>query len=556
VILANSTAARELQSQMEDYCRRLIPGRSILIGGDRGSGKTTLASAVIDKLLSEGKLVYDAKPLFVPIHGPDFFDGVEEAIVPPADDDEAAKNKRRQVARARFALKVLTIPLHRAFTTELGWSLERAAGQFIEPRRDQLHEIVAQLRLDLDADVETDHLRWVWHKLDALENGVLGRPELRRYWTRQGLLEIVAAKSLIEGYIRVAGKVEDLKSSTLQAEIETRIDAEKTQTLVNSIAGAVSGGAAGTGIFLQHGLGAGAQGLLAVLAIPLVGFLTTTLLNLASKSTRTRRSSEERKITFDKSLESLDLIFPLLVNRVLDAGLAPIFVVDELDKLDAAGEELKDLIPRLKHIVSDKAFFCFLVGRDCYFEIRNVIRADEYARESTFFARRIYVNHAPKDWRDYLIGTPPAGMGRMECLTKQQEVTPPLLLSTVAVSSTTERAQDAAYLFRLSYVLLARSRMHAANLHRVIDSWPSEEGLNLQLINLDLPEYRNRIVYQAAVEVVLEGAALAGRAASDAEFRQQLYDVLYEPLRRWEQGMLRFTVADILKALPKAVARA
>jgi hypothetical protein len=58
----------------------------------------------------------------------------------------------------------------------------------------------------------------------------------------------------------------------------------------------------------------------------------------------------------------------VLLRRVKDAGFAPIFVLDELDKAEHAQTSLENFLKLAKHIVTDHAAFLFLTNRD-YFEL-------------------------------------------------------------------------------------------------------------------------------------------------------------------------------------------
>jgi len=51
---------------------------------------------------------------------------------------------------------------------------------------------------------------------------------------------------------------------------------------------------------------------------------------------------------------------------VKDAGFAPIFVLDELDKVEDAWEALHRFLTLTKHIVTDQSAFMFLTNRDYY----------------------------------------------------------------------------------------------------------------------------------------------------------------------------------------------
>jgi hypothetical protein len=76
-------------------------------------------------------------------------------------------------------------------------------------------------------------------------------------------------------------------------------------------------------------------------------------------------SSREMTVEVDWSTKRLERDFPSLIRRVKDAGFAPIFILDELDKMDAP-DKLQSFLRLAKHIVTDDAAFLFLVNRDYY----------------------------------------------------------------------------------------------------------------------------------------------------------------------------------------------
>src|SRR5215211_6896583 len=71
-LLVESSASRVLQQELRRYCLGLINGRSFLIAGHRGAGKTTLvAKALMDVRQASGASML--RPLFIPLHGPSLF---------------------------------------------------------------------------------------------------------------------------------------------------------------------------------------------------------------------------------------------------------------------------------------------------------------------------------------------------------------------------------------------------------------------------------------------------------------------------------------------------
>ena len=564
-MIAITHAGKRLLEIIERYCKRQIAGRSVLIAGHRGAGKTTLVKAAIEDLGGRAHLRETAIPLYVQIHGPDLLGGetvlgtrrhdTEAASEIPANGDKgstAAQNissadttlppngstskqeDQDEVEQALTSLRVLTLALHRAFVTDLGWSFERGvspqqyedADRPHKRRSADLQELAAQLRLDFDDLVETDGLRWIWDRAGFLDEGVLRRNAsandiATRYFSKQGLLEIVAATCVSDSYARSVAKIDDADRFKAEAEFKQTHEIEKLaerKELMNAVAGIIAGGVAGGGAALAK------NGPLAGLLFIASAVLTTFLLNYTSVRSRTRTRSREKSIKWDRSVASLDLMLPLSIARVLDAGRAPVFVIDELDKVNNIEEKLERLINRLKHIVADRALFCFLVDRSYFERIQSISRVEPQRKEHTFFSERLYVIVTPAQWRAYLhsVLTPESDTGA-----------------------------DRLQLLALTYVLLARSKMHAIDLRREVEALPRSATL---LNQLDLPDlrgpdlYRNMIYMQAVVEFVLEEDAVKRRLLRDPNFAQSMYDALYYLLRQWEQDKLPEVTADKVTA--------
>ena len=75
-ILIGSDAARQLEDELEKYCGGNVSGRSFLIVGHRGSGKSTLvASAFLNIWKKSERATSTAlrRPVLVPLNGPSLF---------------------------------------------------------------------------------------------------------------------------------------------------------------------------------------------------------------------------------------------------------------------------------------------------------------------------------------------------------------------------------------------------------------------------------------------------------------------------------------------------
>src|ERR1700753_3071769 len=69
VLQASSSAYRTLSRELLLYCQGRINGRSFLISGHRGAGKTTLVAAVVQEARSRGSFGGILRPLLVPLNG-------------------------------------------------------------------------------------------------------------------------------------------------------------------------------------------------------------------------------------------------------------------------------------------------------------------------------------------------------------------------------------------------------------------------------------------------------------------------------------------------------
>jgi hypothetical protein len=118
-------------------------------------------------------------------------------------------------------------------------------------------------------------------------------------------------------------------------------------------------------------VGAATNGQRSPVWILLTGVLVyiLSLLSFTMRSQRDQFSELRRNLVVDVDWTErrLERELPALLRRVKHAGFAPIFVLDELDKLEDQIRTLHDFLDLTKHIVRDYAAFLFLTNRD-YFE--------------------------------------------------------------------------------------------------------------------------------------------------------------------------------------------
>ena len=554
-ILAESQAYHLLARELERYTTGEVIGRSFLISGHRGSGKTTLVhKAIQDVRPRPGSLI----PLLVPLHGPALLKS--DAVTRVSDrGDKGAEDKMKQAtgttppAGAQPAnpakpepfdptlqfLQQITICLYRALAKELtrsfGKRLAARRRQWILPTklfgRDFSPEVVGELVLELDDAPDFHVLRKLWKKAGFHKHGVLFEgynlrarkdPDGRNTSQDQGVRELVALSTAAQAYRKVSGEYEksEVGKSTDEKEISTEVKlGVQAKELKNLILTLVSGGAVGAAYFMAE-FSVLVAGITAVIA----SLSMNAGLNLTRSEKKTKSFTKEHSFIRDTSVATLDRELPILVERIREAGLAPIFVVDELDKIRPLADPMKILVQNLKHIVTERAFFCFLTDRDYFEHLKDMARRTPYPREHTYFSHRLFVLYRPRDLHKYL----------------------DRLLVTHGAGRGTDEASDQADLATTSYLILQRAMLHVFDLRRelskICDSdgqitlGPGETRTNLG--------YRLTIMMQLALELVLEGDALRDRLDQDPHFGQLAYDTLYYISRKWEESQEQLDLSD------------
>ncbi|HNH47244.1 MAG TPA: hypothetical protein PKY30_09405, partial [Myxococcota bacterium] len=253
---------------------------------------------------------------------------------------------------------------------------------------------------------------------------------------------------------------------------------------------------------------------------------TTTVLNWTTD--RIRKSSDVSSLEFKEDLRSsraLPRWLPHILQQLRDIGLYPMFLVDEIDKFSE--EELdyfRDSIRRLKGIFQDNAFFVFLTGQDSFEHLSGPLSEEVHSDLAqglleTLFTDRLFVSHRPSELRSFT--------------------------TTLAVPA----SDPAAYARwrRWAPILVFRARSHPFHLkevlHQYIDAAASLWNRDQELT----PVFQAELLYQLALEQVLEHGALGLAVATDPQFLQAALQALYYPARKWEMGeeLLSWSEADL-----------
>jgi hypothetical protein len=563
-----SDAYRQLLQELRRYCNRELAGRSFLITGHRGSGKTTLVSRVFEALLREavrGDSELRLRPLPVLLQGPTLLPNPREDL--PLAGDGTGDSGRR-LSEMENVLVQITLGLHRAVAREMVLAF-RAHVTRLGLVADHLNvgdmrEVAAQLQFDLDDYSGKARVSEIWRRCGALTSGVLyalgpfpivlhddaGRgtvsgtlkvewlPQPRLPWfldseyrapsVNQGLNELLAVVSVCEAYRRISGKIsrkdEQKSGATSKTESSIAIDG-KGKEIVGPVIALLTGSAIGAGAAAT-----GASLPIAGLAAALTAIIGMIAAKWSVIRTRDRSASLEDLFIPDLSVATLDRILPVLLDRLRDAGLAPVFIVDELDKVEGLSERILDMIKRLKKLVAENACFCFLADRNYFEEMRRRTALAPYSIEHTYFTYQFFISVRHSDVRKYL----------QQILVKPEDdpKADPKVKDLIK--------EEVADYEVLPYILMHNAQLHPIDLQRQITAWRNDDGnviLRVGVVRSD-PRYRLEFLIQLAIEWVLEQDAMQQELDRRPAFRRLAHDAVYFISRRWEQDEETLSLAE------------
>jgi hypothetical protein len=533
--LAQTQASRLLKHELERYCRGEIRGRSFLVAGHRGSGKTMMVDkALLDcqQLAIEGKALM--KPLPVYLQGPTLLEqnGKKPAPAPtpprsaalavevnmagsdpppsparPADEDELMH---------RVLIHVV-LCLHQAASKEFVAGFNELASR----GSADMQETAAQFQIELTEAPPPSRLREYWALADRLVSGVLFDPHPA--YPQQGLHELVALTGVTHAHQRVSGDLkekEDRRSGRSKTtEASTGVE-PKTADILKPMAALFSGAAVA-------GASAASGSLWAALPLGVATSLLAGLVfRVSATSTQRRERVVDRTFIPDLSIKTLHRVLPALIERLQTARLAPVFIVDELDKVDDLGERIYPLIRNLKKLFAESSFTCLLVDRGFYEnlhireEMEQAYRASAsndtgagrkaaHGRNFSYFSHRVFVSFQPADLHQYLkeLLTPVPNATATEQHTMVDQLTP--------------------------WVLLHRAKLNALALNREIESLRGP-GDVLQL--KDTRVFLIHLTLQFVVELELANPDVADWLSTRRLGLQQLaLDAAYYVSREWEE---------------------
>ena len=415
-----SDALQRLTKEIERYGRRELAGRSILIAGHRGVGKTTLVRKAIENARGT-KSRYEGRPLFVDLHGPDLLappdkeaagqaekaqpggtakteDGKTASTTaaaekkPAADSGNVSGSKQTAGEDLQSFVERLTFSLYRAAAKEFVESYRELRGSFApdETKYQDYSELAEQFALELDGSTDLGRIRLLYERVDAFEAGVL-----KTSGSATGSQELALLAASSQAYRIISGKLDEDQSRETSGEnkVNWSIAADNllspaTGLLTGALAWAALPGELGPLAKLFTSLGAGIASAVAV------------------KFTRTiqREAKQSSKITFvpERNRLALRRLLPVLVDRFCDVGLPPIFVVDELDKVENISERMESLMGFLKQFVTGTSLLLLSGGPEYYERLEATVSTNAFPKEATLFGDRLFVQYAPESAHTYL----------------------------------------------------------------------------------------------------------------------------------------------------------
>jgi hypothetical protein len=559
--LIESDASRLLRDELFRYCAGDVNGRSFLIAGHRGAGKTTLALNAYQTVLRQSqtpgaKLL---RPLLVMLHGPDVLPdlGVRrrtataspatpkktaappDAEKPDEEDSEDAESKgeRAKTPKERAldetdpetqaALVQITLGLHHAVAIEF---LERYRQRILEraPTRDdaRLVEMTAALQAELYQSPSTSRLRYFWERGGFLPAGVL-----RGGGADQGFLELVALSAVSEAYRRISGTLSlterSWSSDRRKAAASVAVDAGKD--FFGPLVALLTGGTVGTALSVA---GAGpASASLGGAASALASALT---LKASGSRSLDRLRTRDDTFLFDLSVATLDRVLPVLIQALTRCGLAPIFVMDELDKVSDLEVRMVPMVRHLKKFFAESGFFCFLADRRYFEHVLLQSTTIAFPAEYTYFSHRVFVVYRPAELHDYLLH---------DVFGKPRDTTPkeaPPGANVPAPQQPFLSADEETDREALPYIVLHRARMHPIDIQREILHLSNKFGkVGLEPGAVRSGSFRFDVMIQLAIEMLLDGSTLSGELQQDSAWHRVVYDALYYPSRMWALDMTK-----------------
>lgn len=506
--------------------------------------------------------------------------GPASANVPTAETDPTSANVADSKWSKELALPQIITVLYRDVSRVIyrAWFNALQESPFGRRAERELLELRTQLDLSLDSAPDAVTLRKIWARAGFLQRGVtpfltpmqgngvvaprtrrLQPPPIAGHREDQGLREILALVSCADAYRVVLGDTKERQERATSDKLTQQSKTLPLPSLPPHAAAQKSGGeeskrksaaeklaptalAATTGGLALlsdsiHNVGFGRLAL--AVAVGAVVWLVTWLATSYGTQRQSRQEMRRDRTTDIKwDTARIERDFPKLLKRVKDAGFAPIFVLDELDKMSNATKKLEDFLLLSKHTVTDDAAFLFLTNRN-YYEtlitnerrtVEDLLGDDKRPRRSngkpsrpnsgnssnltakTFFTYRIFVRYNPEDFRKFLL----ASISDLDWPDDKGEIDSQYQMNRLG-------------LLAWGTILIYRSRMLPFDFDRQLKLMIDEHGTFK-----GNPEsafgpsgLRQELTMQLGIELVAGDPAVQERMMELPYYSQYVYDALY-----------------------------
>ncbi|WP_157695855.1 hypothetical protein [Caballeronia hypogeia] len=437
-------------------------------------------------------------------------DGPKPDVVPGQSPPEVQAGAASPPPKAADPSKAAATPASTPEPESPDTGLADDADAILLHEKSDWLELAAQFETELMENPPAVRLRQFYACIGALGSGVLRAPQNPRVDTRasdQGARELVALNGICMAHQRVSGELSGRNIDASSEKSETRSETQSTwagQDVLKPLTAILSGALVA---------GGAVAGLKSAWMAVLLGAFTSLGAAWAFKYSSSTTKSHERQLdlTFIPNLraETLDRVLPTLLRRLTNAGLAPVLVIDELDKLGELSWRLEAMVRYLKKLMTENVFSCFLTDRS-YLEFVSLgERKQAYGKTYSYFSHSLFVFYEPRDLDAYM--------------TDLFDIT----------GSVTEEID----VELLKWILRHRSEMHALGLSREIAALRMND--NDIVIQGDLrksPLYTIDLTLQVAIEYFLSREDVNQWLALRPKMRLTLIDALYYISRCWRNG--------------------
>lgn len=353
--------AELLQPLVATICETRKRG-TILISGHRGTGKTTL---LIEALRQAGI-------------------ALEKSSVEGAREKSPTNGQASPAAAARATgdkqKRLLPIVLN---VSEVSASLEQetqeSRGLSIDPKR----LLIALMR------------SFAYQRRRGTHFDDASFADLRK------LIDDLYIKAIAADFSRSTESGKD-EASSVERDVELSLKVENVLKAAPFLTGTASI------VFALLGWGASTTAFKVLSAIAAIATLALSITWKRSKSASESRA-ERLSYKLDNSLQQIENDLKDLLDQLAERGFRTVVVLEELDKLDQAGEQQLDAVIRyFKNLFTQAPALFFFVTDKHYFDsisaaIRDARRRRSYAVEHTFFSSRIFVGRPEtRDCLEYL----------------------------------------------------------------------------------------------------------------------------------------------------------